>query len=153
MGWGLPAIRAETDHVSVGPWGQPAFLADSVPWSEGPLVRQALQAGSVLGQKNCGVDQISRPTQSRDRADAGSTSCPCRLGPGSELTWCRPVVQAHSDPDLRVQAGLGSTSCPDDSAPVPRRRGVDQLSRPTQSRVRADAWSTSCPGHLRTVSE
>ena len=45
-----------------------------------------------------GVDQLSRPTRARVRGPAGSTSCPGRLGPGSEGPRGRPAVPADSGP-------------------------------------------------------
>ena len=57
----------------------------------------------------CGIDHLSRDTRARFRGPAESTSSNWRLGPVNEGPWCRPVLP--SDPD-----------------PVPRARGVDQLS-------------------------
>ena len=45
-----------------------------------------------------GVDQLSRPTRARVRGPAGSTSCPGRLGPGSEGPRGRPALPADSGP-------------------------------------------------------
>ena len=57
------------------------------------------------------------------------TSCPGRLGPGSQVPWARPDV-------------LG------DLVPGSSAREVDQLARAPQARVPGPTESTSCPGRL-----
>ena len=84
--------------------------------------------------RSCGVDELSRPTRSRIRADTGSTSNPGPFGPWYEPLRSRSPVPGYSDP--------GSRSC-----------DVDQLSRHTLSRVRAVAGVTSYTGRLGPKSE
>src|SRR5512135_439180 len=47
----------------------------------------------------------------------------------------------------------GRPAIPGDTDPGPRARGVDQLSRATQARVRAPLGLTSCPGQLAPRSD
>ena len=62
------------------------------------------------------------------------TSCPGRLGPGSQVPWARPDV-------------LG------DLVPGSSAREVDQLARAPQARVPGPTESTSCPGRLGPMPE
>ena len=105
------------------------------PGSEELWGRPVLPTQSVPAPSACGVDQLSPPTQTRLPGAVGTTSCAGQLSPRSELTRDRPAVPADSGP--------GKMCC-----------GVDQLlSRPTQSRVRADSGWTTCPGRIRPMSE
>ena len=86
------------------------------PGSEVTRGRPAVPADSDPGPRSCAVEQLSRPTQSRVRADAGSTSCSGRIAPGSVELCCRTAIPANS---------VLRPSC----------RGVHQLSRPTPTMV------------------
>ena len=92
------------------------------------------------------VDQLSRSTRFPVRAAAESTSCPCRIGP-----CVREVAWSNICPGLLVTGSEGLRGRGVDQLsrlnwnPGPRGRGFDQLSRPTRSRVRAAAVSTSYP--------
>ena len=94
--------------------------------SEGPRCRQAFPGVSHLCPRargfhqsslatqtmpvGPGVEQLSWATPGRVQGPTGSTSCPGRLGPGSDFPRGRPAI-------------------PGDSGPCPRARGFDQLSR------------------------
>ena len=80
------------------------------------------------------VDRLSRPTQSRDRADSGLICCPLQLGPGSEELWGRRAIPAESL--------LG-----------PSLHKIDQLFRSTGTRVLGAVGSTSYPGQPSPASE
>ena len=62
------------------------------------------------------VDKLSQVTRARVPGSAGSTICPGRLRPGSEVLRGLPAV-------------------PEDSRLAPIARGVDQLSRVIQASV------------------
>lgn len=79
-------------------------------WTPGPRIR--------------GVDQLSWPTQSWVRGAVGSTSCPARLSPGSELPRGRPAVLANSGPETEVLRGQPAVLI--DSFLCPSGCGVDQ---------------------------
>ena len=70
------------------------------PVSEGPWDRPAVTDDLDLCPRTCWVDQLSRPTRSRVRADMVSTSCPGRLGHGSEELWGGPAIPGDSVPCL-----------------------------------------------------
>ena len=122
------------------------------PGSELMRTQPAVPADSDLGSRSCGVDQLSLPTRSRVCAEAGvnqlsrptrsraqgdvrSTSFPVPLGHGSEVTRGRTAIRDDSDLGPRVRGGAGSTSYPSRLVSVSEERWVDQLSRPTRSRV------------------
>ena len=96
---------------------------------EGPWVRQVVLGDSGLGPRAHSVDQLSRVTGALDRGPTLSTSCPTRLGTGSE--------------GLRGQQALAGNS-----GPVPRACVVDQLSWGTQANTRGPAELTSSPACL-----
>ena len=110
-GWHLPAVPADSDTGSEEPWGRPAVLDDSVP-----------------DPRSCWVDQLSRRTWYGVRGASGTTSCPLRLGLGSELPRGRPAVPANSGPGSDVPCGRPAVTA--DSFPGPS--------------VRGGAWSTTC---------
>ena len=76
-----------------------------------------------------GVDKLFQVTHARVRGPARSTTCPGRLGPGSEDPQSRPAPRV-------TQAWLRE----------PFR--IDQLSRATQAIVRGPPLSTRCLGRL-----
>ena len=109
--------------------GRSAFPCDCSP---GPRAHEVDQLSRGT-PRACGSDQISGDTRTCVQGPAGSTSCPRRLGPGSEGLRGRPAVLGESR--------LG-----------PRAHEFDQLSRSTPSWVRGPAGSTRCPGGLALVS-
>ena len=110
--------------------GRPAFPCDSSPGPRSHEVDQ-LSRGTP---RACGSDQISRATRTCVQGPAGSTSCPRRLGPGSEGLRGRPAVSGESH--------LG-----------PRAHEFNQLSPATRSWVRGHAGSTRCHRPLGSGSE
>ena len=140
--------------------------------------RQAIPADSVPGPRSLGVDQLSRPTQSRVRAAAGSTSSSGRLRPGSEELWCRQAIPANrvlgpccrgvhrlsqptrtrvlelwgrpaiSAESSQVRADAGLDICPEQDGPGSEVPRVDQGSRPSPTWVRGAVGSTIYPGPL-----
>ena len=145
--------------------------------------RQAIPADSVPGPRSLGVDQLSRPTQSRVRAAAGSTRSSGRLRPGSEALWCRQAIPANrvlgpccrgvhrlsqptrtrvlelwgrpaiSAESSQVRADAGWDICPEQDGPGSEVPRVDQLTWPTLSWDRREAVLTSCAGRLGPGSE
>ena len=93
------------------------------------------------GPRACGVDQLSRMIRAHVRWPACSTSSPGPIVLGSDGTRGRPVVPATqpSSQGSRAQLSLPSPSCFGPSA-----KGVDQLFRVTQTRVRGPAGSAGC---------
>ena len=89
---GPPPARGGGLWVRAPAWPSRASLP------KGPRGRPAVPADSGPGPRARGVDQLSRPTRARVRGPAGSTSCPGRLGPGSEGPRGRPAVPADSGP-------------------------------------------------------
>ena len=83
------------------------------------------------------MDQLSPPTGSRVRVAAGLTSSPGRLGPGSEELWGRPAILADTS---QVRADAGLTRYPGRLGPWSEVPRIDQLSRPTRTRVRGTVW-------------
>ena len=140
--------------------------------------RQAIPADSVPGPRSLGVDQLSRPTQSRVRAAAGSTSSSGRLRPGSEELWCRQAIPANrvlgpccrgvhrlsqptrtrvlelwgrpaiSAKSSQVRADAGWDICPEQDGPGSEEPRVDQGSSMTRTQVRGAVGSTSYSAHL-----
>ena len=109
------------------PWGRPAVSRDSrlSPTARGVDQLSQLTLAYVLGFT---VDQLYRAPHARARCTTGSTCCRGGLGTGSECPWGRPSVPR-----------LG---------PVPRSRGVNQVSRATRIQVRGPAVSTSSSGRI-----
>ena len=78
-----------------------------------------------------------------------------------------PAILADSVPDptlhrvdhlprpmwSQLRADARSLSCPGQHGLSPRSCGVDQISRPTRTRVRGAVGWTSCPGRLVPGSE
>ena len=140
-----------------------------------PLCRPAVPGDLGPGQRDRGVDQVSRVTRDCTRGLAVSTRLPGRPGAVPEGTlggsavlgnlglYPRPrSVDQTSRATLSAQ---GSTSCPGTLAFVseglrgqpavpgewgsgPKALGVDQLSWATQARALGPAVSTNSPGRL-----
>ena len=124
--------------------------------------RQAVPGYSGPGPRDHRVEELSRDSRAWVRTPSGSTSCPGRLRPGSELLRGRPALPGHLHlcpralgVDLLSQAlGPGSDgpwarpAVPGDWGPSPKALSVDHLSLATRTRVRRPAGSTNCPGRL-----
>ena len=93
----------------------------------------------------CGVDQLSQMTRALVRGHMGSTSCPWRLGPMSQVPRYRPAVPGKFGPCRWTTV---STAAPGDSGPGPRYCGIEEHSRATRARVQGPAGLTSSPGRL-----
>ena len=135
---------------SEGPWVRPAVPDDSRPCPSskgihelsqtthnlirGPVLSPAGLDDSLLGLSSRGVDQLSRTSRAGVRGPAVLSSCPGRLGSGSECPRGRSAVQGYS-------------------GPCPRYPGVDQLSRTTRAGVLGPAGSTRSPGQIRPMSK
>ena len=135
--------------------------------SEGTQGRPAVPGDSALCPRDRGVDQQSRATRVRVRVTVGSTSCPGRLRPWSDIPQSRPFFQGDS--------GICQRACRVDqlswvtralvvcTAVLTRHHGRigpmpeglrGQPVVPGKSRwVRGPAVSTSCPWPLGPVSE
>ena len=120
------------------------------PGSVCPRCLPAALRDSGLAPKSHGVDQLSQATWALARAPLCSNSYPLRPWTESEGTQFDQLTQvtwAHvrGVPDL--------TSCPGDSGPGPRARGVDHLSRVSLALLPIPAVSTKEPGRLGPMSE
>lgn len=119
------------------------------PGSECPRCRPDVPGHSRLGQRPCGVDQLSRATWAKVRVPTGSTTCPWRLGPVSEglqcqqlsratRAWDRFFARSTSSP-LRLRPGSEGPRFPPavrgESRLSPISRGVYQLSPVTRAQV------------------
>ena len=132
------------------PQGRPALPDDTRPCPSSQVVHQLSQAthnpvrrtavtqagldDSLLGLSSRSVDQLSRTSRARIRGPAVLSSCPGRLGSGSECPRGRSAVQGYS-------------------GPCPRYPGVDRLSRTTRAGVLGPAGSTRSPGQIRPMSK
>ena len=92
-----------------GPVWSPSYPGTLDPGSEFTQGRQALLAHLDPGPRSCGVDQLSGPIWYRFRAEAVETSCPVRLGPGSEEMLGRMLFWPTR---TRVQGAMESTNNP-----------------------------------------
>ena len=111
---GVDQLSLQFGAGSESPQGRPAVSHDSGP---GPRSRGVDQLSQVTPAQVLGptVDLMSQAPRARARCPARLTSCPGGLGPGSEC----PRFD-HLSPD---------------SGPVPRSRGVNQVSRATRIQV------------------
>ena len=121
--WNSCPGRLET--WSEGLRGRPSFPGDSAR-ARGPVVRPALPGKLRSDLRAHGVDQLSRAIRAQVHGPAGSTSCPLRLGPGSE--------DPRRGQAVPVNSGLYS-----------RPRGVNQISWATMALVRGPTGSNSSP--------
>ena len=138
-------------RLALGSEGRPVRPAPPGLLRSGPMVLRVdqLSMASRTVPKGPGVEQLSQAPWTRVRMPKGSTSCPTRLGPGSEDPRGRPAVSGDSG---QLRGPAGSTGCPGTLGSRSEGLGVQQLSRATHACVRGPPGSTSFPGCLRPRS-